>query len=703
VVSLYTFSGTSFNKTFNVPTTLNVPSSQSVVEGDYYVYLTTSTDTTILAVEPFTVITQATITLDPDTGATGDSISMDGSDFNASTAVYIYFSSDSASVGEAIDSDVTIYELVKTVSSATVGSDGIFTNQSFNVPSRLTDGDTTENVTNGNYYVYATNDSTSGTILAVADFAVESSADITLAPDDGPIGATIDIDGDGFAASTAVYIYFSSDSASVGEAIDSDVTIYELLKTVSNTTVGSDGIFSTTFPVPSALTDGDTTENVTNGSYYVYAAYSNDTILARALFSVTSAAGTITLNPKEGAVGDTVAIQGTGFSASTNISARFDGTAVAIQSGTSTTSSSGSFSISIKIPDSSAGTHTVSVVVSSQEVKADFKVKPKAVMTPTSGAADASVSVVGTGYAAAKQVTIYFNNTSLTSKLTDAKGGVTTSFTVPKLAAGSYNVEFQDADGNLSSLRFTITGVTPPPPTTPPTTTPAPAPAPAVTVNMNPTKGFIGSEVVVGGAGFKDGATISVKWDDKEMASVKGGTQGIFIATFNVPAGKSGDHAVTVTDGTKTEKLTFKVEATVPDIPAPLAPAMGVEVEKTLTFDWKDVTSDNTPVTYVLQVATSQEFTPASLVIEKKGLSKSEYAPTKEEAAKLAGRDTPYYWRIRAVDAGENESNWTGVGQFYVPKPFNLPNWAKWLAIVVGALVLLFIGYWVGRRSAYSY
>ena len=220
---------------------------------------------------------------------------------------------------------------------------------------------------------------------------------------------------------------------------------------------------------------------------------------------------------------------------------------------------------------------------------------------------------------------------------------------------------------------------------------------------MNPTKGFVGSEVVVGGVGFKEGATISVKWDDKEVASVKGGTQGIFIATFRVPAGKSGDHTVTVTDGTKTEKLTFKVEATVPDIPAPLAPAMGVEVEKTLTFDWKDVTSDNTPVTYVLQVATSQEFAPASLVIEKKGLTKSEYMPTKEEAAKLAGRDTPYYWRIRAVDAGENESNWTGVGQFYIPKPFSLPNWAKWLAIGVGALVLLFIGYWVGRRSAYSY
>jgi len=415
----------------------------------------------------FSVVSAGEITPDPEEGATGDSIDIHGTDFTAGT-IYIYFSSDEADVGDSIDTEVEVYKRVTSFSIT-----GTSFSKTFTIPTVLTTGD--EDVVDGDYYVYATH-STSKTILARADFTVGSAADITVDPDEGTIGQTIDIEGTGFNTSTTVYIYFSSDSATVGDAIDSDVTVY---KRVLSFTTTSSGTFGTTriFTVPSVLnTQGD--EDVTDGNYYVYAAYSSGTILAKDNFTVT-AAGQITLSPLEGTVDTSVKITGTGFGASKDITVEFDGSTVLIQSGDRTTSSTGGFTTSIMVPYTSAGTYTITVVVSGNEVNADFKVKPKVVMAPVLGAADSSVSVVGTGYAPRQEVSVLFNASKLTSTLTDAQGGFTTTFTVPKLAAGSYTVDFEDAGGNINSLRFTITGSAPvPTPVPAPPSVPAPAPAP---------------------------------------------------------------------------------------------------------------------------------------------------------------------------------------------------------------------------------
>ena len=546
------------------------------------------------------------------------------------------------------------------------------------------------------------------TVLPVAP--VKAAEAISISPSQGAIGTRVTVTASGFPTSGTTdrfaVVYFSNQSGTIASRIGTNITVYEKVSDVI--WIDESGNFTTYFNIPSVMDDGTTSANVAGGTYYIYATYYLsvnpptvlDLVRAYATFTVTS--GTITLTPNKGAVGIDARITGANFVASQAITFKWDGATVAVKSGDSVTTSAGAFNTTIAVPESPSGAHTVSVTVSGYEVTTIFTTEPKAVFSPTTGDADATVKVTGTGFTRRKEVTVYFNAKEVATATSDANGSFSTEFKVPKLNPGSYDAEADDNAGNLIKTTFRITGAAAPPPA--PSPTPQPTPTPATpTVTVNPTKGFIGTEVVVGGVGFKEGATISVKWDDKEVTSVKGGTQGIFIATFRVPAGKSGDHTITITDGTKTDKITFKVEATLPPTPQPVTPEMGVKVEKEFTFDWRDITTDNPPVTYVLQVASNQDFSPSSVIIERKGLSKSEYAPTKDEAAKLAGRDTPYYWRIRAVDAGENESNWTGAGQFYVPKPFSLPPWANWLAIGVGALVLLFIGYWVGRRSAYSY
>jgi hypothetical protein len=224
-----------------------------------------------------------------------------------------------------------------------------------------------------------------------------------------------------------------------------------------------------------------------------------------------------------------------------------------------------------------------------------------------------------------------------------------------------------------------------------------------VAADISATSGKVGADIVVTGAGFKANSPVTVKFDDKELATAKAGANGIFMTLVKVPSSKSGEHTISITDGTSTKELTFTVESVPPPIPAPLLPKMGVKVKTPLIFDWAEVTADNPPVTYALQVATDDNFATDSIVLEKKGLTKSEYTLTEAEMAGLVGQEKAYYWRVRAVDSTGNEGDWTGAGEFYITPPFGIPNWALYTLLGLGGLVLFAIGYWMGRRAAYYY
>ncbi len=174
------------------------------------------------------------------------------------------------------------------------------------------------------------------------------------------------------------------------------------------------------------------------------------------------------------------------------------------------------------------------------------------------------------------------------------------------------------------------------------------------------------------------------------------------MVTFKVP-GKHGDHSITASDGTNTSKATFTVESTPPIIPQPLKPEMGVKVKTPITFDWEDVTDNSSPVTYNLQVALASDFTASSLLLDKTAIAKSEYTLTDTEELKLAGQTSRLFWKIKAIDAALNESDWTGTGDFSVSQPFKFTGWPLYLSIGVGAVLIFLLGFWMGRRTAFYY
>jgi len=152
------------------------------------------------------------------------------------------------------------------------------------------------------------------------------------------------------------------------------------------------------------------------------------------------------------------------------------------------------------------------------------------------------------------------------------------------------------------------------------------------------------------------------------------------------------------------------MELTPPSTVYPLTPLTDGKLAG-WTFDWGgdatdptiEVTDDSLPITYTLQIATDENFTADSLVLEKPDLTTSEYEVTDKEEMdllKLSTRSAPYYWRVKAIDAASNETGWTDPQAFCVG--FTFPSWGIYTLIGLGGLLLLVLAFWLGRRTAYS-
>jgi hypothetical protein len=513
-----------------------------------------------------------------------------------------------------------------------------------------------------------------------------AAARISVTPTSGGIGDYVEIECSGFSAGEDVYFYFSGEDIDVGDDIG-DLDSYETIAIEYE----AEAAFTADFDVPDRLTDGSPDEDVTSGTYYIYAAYSDDEVVAKDDFRVIVTE--LSISPTKGTVGTEVDVTGSGFSTRKTITIKYDTTDITDEiEGDTETDSSGEFSSTITVPESAKGDHTITVTVSSDKATAKFTVEPAMTISPTSGTIGDSVKVTGTGFAKSKEVTITFDGDEVATDETDSYGNFETTFNVPDVAAGSHDVEAKDASNNSKTAQFTIT----------------------TNVTISPTTsvnspGHVGQDLTISGTGFKPSSDITITYaSDPTVFHTTSQADGSFSYTLEVPASEHGEHTITASDGTSSMSVNFYMESTPPETPPPLLPYMDGKADSQAKFDWEDVTTDTNgqpeqslPITYEIQIATDTNFT--NLLLDKKGLITSEYTLTKDEALASNNSETPYYyWRLRAVDAASNASPWTGTGQFKVGFSFNFSHLSGWLLYVligVGALVLFFIGFWLGRRG----
>jgi len=318
-------------------------------------------------------------------------------------------------------------------------------------------------------------------------------------------------------------------------------------------------------------------------------------------------------------------------------------------------------------------------------------------LNPTSGVANDTVAVTGVGFGEDLTVSITFAgeevSTSPPSINTDEDGSFTASFSVPDVVVAAYDVRVADEAGNEAKAEFTVAVA--PGITIRPVTTPA-------------TPGYVGMKVTISGIGFKIDSAITITYAAEPIAVATSDGDGAFLATFLIPKSASGGHPITASDGVNTKQLSFIMESQAPPKPVLLLPEDGAETEAQAFFDWGSISDDSHPVSYILQVASSENFTSSSIVLEKTALTNSKYLVT--QGLEPTEEDAPYYWKVRAIDGASNEGEWSTIGTFYVAKPAepSLPSrperfgWLIYLWIGLGIVAAAVLGYWLRKKIARS-
>ncbi len=507
----------------------------------------------------------------------------------------------------------------------------------------------------GSYYVYVKDVSsgnwTQGTFYIIPTISIDQSS--------GNVGATIRVSGKGFGDSRGATIYFDDEQCGT---------------TVTN----SVGAFTNAaFIVPPSY-QGSHTIKVQDT-----AGYSNTIAF--------TTRQSINLTPASGVTGSVVTVNGTGFKANYAIAITFDGAAVTTTPMSVATDGKGSFRAGFNVPIAAGGPHVVKSSDGTNEGVSNFTVSVSASITPTSGYVGDTVHLSGSGFQANRSVTINFDSQQVATTSATISGSFTSDFTVPARNAGKYKVTASDGV-NTAETEFSIT------------TTASISP---VTDEVSP--GYVGTEITISGVGFMAGKTVTVTYSDNQVATAIVSDNGSFSVTLEVPRSVAGEHAIVATDNVNTKQFTFFMESTPPPIPRPLIPEMGIRASTQPSFVWEAVT-DPSGVTYTLQVATSNSSSDndsfeGSIVLEKAGLTATEYTITKEERLKATGKKAPYYWHVKAVDSASNSSGWSGTGSFYVGWfSFSLGRQQLiYIGIGVIALLIGIFGFLLGRRTRYYY
>jgi hypothetical protein len=596
-----------------------------------------------------------TLTLSISVGTVGQEVLVTGAGFESQYTVNLYFG---RNPGSNISYTSARYSYLKTIAV----SGGAF-NTSFFVPSHLDGGSYFDPVTSGTYYVFATYHTSTGDTTAVMGqtaFKVMG-GNLVITPNTGPPGTEVILT----ETSTS---FFGSESLQI--EFDGGV-----LSTLGTPTADASGMVSNLKQyIPSSTAGVHALELIGQTSGYE----------SGALFTVTPA---LIIRPEQGSASSSITVSGLGFSGQSAFTLNRNGASLY----QNTTEANGSFTYTFPPNTFDQGTHVFSVTDSNgNTAQLEYSIYDTTVnLEPSEGAPAGDVEITGGGFKAEKTVTISFEGIADSADVTvktDEDGNFTTAFSVPWKNMGTYDVEVTDGE-NTKTAQFKVTMSSAIYPLT----------------NMA-SPGSVGTDISIAGADFLAGRTLTVTFDGTTVATSTVPADGIFGTTeanevsFKAPAAAGGFHTIEATDGTNVIKYGFYIETVPPATPAIVAPLSGEKADAQAFFDWDDVTDDS-GLTYTLQVATAQDFSQASMVHEERNLTVSEFLlPGKLNTAQ---EGAPYYWRVQAIDLAGNEGAWTTASSFNVGFAGSLPQWAIYVIIVVAALGLSVFTFWLGRKTAY--
>jgi len=173
----------------------------------------------------------------------------------------------------------------------------------------------------------------------------------------------------------------------------------------------------------------------------------------------------IKVSPSSASPGSKAAIKGTGFPANKDVKLSFDGkdTTLAISA-----NKVGSFTTEFAIPNTIAGKHELKATVeniSLGDIIASLQVSPTISLEPEHPEIGAEVTMTGCGFAAKSQVSIRYDDISISSPpTTNDIGNFSHKFKVPESSKDNHVITATDKAGNIATYGLPLEGEAPPVP-----------------------------------------------------------------------------------------------------------------------------------------------------------------------------------------------------------------------------------------------
>jgi hypothetical protein len=381
--------------------TFTVPDTSG---GDHTVTVENPTGTEVLSV-PFSVL--PLISISPNSGVVGDSVTVEGKGFAATeSSIAVTYDGTDAKTGIAA-SDKGSWEAT------------------FSVP----------NSAKGSHTVDASGSTTNAS--DVPDVTITVSPKISLSPASGDVGTSVTVSGAGFGKSeTGIRVTYDGEDAKTGVSADGK------------------GAWSVSFPVPNSIRGVHTID--------ASGASTNLDEVPDVAFIVSSA---VRIKPESGYVGDSITVSGCGFGSSeSDITVTLDG---GVAKSGITANSEGCWTTSLAIPATNSGSHFIDAYSASTAAAdvADAKltIASKIALEPNEGYVGCNIVVNGTGFGADKELTIKYDSAAVATELaTDAQGNFQVEIKAPRSLGGKHNITAADTSGASAAVVFMME-TTPPP------------------------------------------------------------------------------------------------------------------------------------------------------------------------------------------------------------------------------------------------
>ena len=494
----------------------------------------------------------------------------------------------------------------------------------------------TPEATKGDHTVYLVDNTYAQKASAV--FTVLPS--VKMDPAEGPAGTNVTFKGYGFTASQQLQIKFND----------------SVIQTPTANTVGS---WNVTYTIP-AIPGGGYTFDIQAQEGTVWVAWVSK------YFKVTPK---ITVTPSSGTVGQTIAINGTGFgSKEKDIAVTFGGKVV---KKISYAEENGSWGDIIAVPPVQRGDYKIDAAGTSTRARdvpdVTFTVNPGILVEPISAYIGDTITVAGGGFAIGETgIQVYFDGmvVSSTTITANTSGCWQSSFNLPASTYGSHTIS---ASGDLTQPAVTRALNTQ-----------------AKLLEISPVEGAPGDSVSLTGNGFGGSQKLTVTINGIAAPIVAPNTtqpNGNVVISFHVPKGSiEGEQTLVVTDeGGATASVNFTVtKKTLSITPLPISPKDSTLRSGEVTFHWIASGSDTT-YSYSLEVSQTAAFT--NNFRSALGIKGNSYTlPVTKNATLPKGT---YYWRVKIVDDYGNEGAWSD------PIKFTVSPIPTWVWVVVGLVVLV--------------